>query len=1105
MSTQHRFVLFTTLFIAIACLVTSVQAAHVQLAWDAPTNDDGTPYTDIAGYKLYYGMGSRDYSFVIDVGNQTTYTVTSLSDANNYYFAALAYDVHGNESDYSNEVEVSFPSNVPPVAHVTAFPLTGDAPLEVTFSGTESSDPDGQIVAYAWQFGDGTTASGATVSHTYPNVGDYLVTLTVTDDQGATHSASVSLTVTPASIPPPPRANLLPNGDMEQGIWASGGFSGTNPTRTWTTDSMHSAAHALKMTGTAYFYGYWNAPVVDVVPGETYRAAMWVRTEGITDGVHLNISWRNSAGQQVRWESTIGGKVRGTHGWQEVSGEVTAPSNAASALVQIRIISTRGTAWIDDVWLAPSSPPPPPGNVTPVAHVTAFPLTGDAPLEVTFSGTESSDPDGQIVAYAWNFGDGNTASGATVTHTYPNVGDYLATLTVTDDQGATHAASVSLTVTPASIPPPPRANLLPNGDMEQGSWAGGSFAGTHPTRTWTTDSTHSAAHALKMTGTAYFYGYWNAPVVDVVPGETYRAAMWVRTEGITDGVHLNISWRNGAGTEVQWESTIGGKVRGTHGWQEVSGEVTAPATSASALVQIRIISTGGTAWVDDVSLQSLLPTPDTTFAEQHTRWEAALTSTVDYANPFLDVTLSVEYTKTGSEPMTIQGLGFWDGGSTFKIRQAFPAPGTWTYTTTSSDPSNAGLHQQTGIVEVTPYTGANSLYQHGFLQVSADRRHLEHADGTPFLWVGDTLWGATVWLTEAGFQEAIDARRRQHFTVLHTNFARKAEVDTNGDTPWDAGTRRWNVRFMRKLDRMFDYANDQGMYLFVNGLIDLDWDRKIPEYERLVEMIAARYFAHYVSYSSSMDDPYSPEGAPQQDAINEIIDRVTNRHLLTQHPNKDVETAEYYYDQAYMDYVMVQTGSAGNLEYSSNTAMDWTWQLYNHASHKPVVNGETWYEGYAGGTGEIAAHLAYLSLLSGACGYTYGTDLWNATDADLPLWKDYVGAVYMQNLYDLFMTLDNGRPLVPRHELVSNQKTPWQEKMAVGVSTDGATYVAFLPQGGAIALDLSELHGTASYAWYHTLDAAYAGHGTTTGGAVQTFTSPFGSVQAVLVIEANTP
>jgi hypothetical protein len=475
-----------------------------------------------------------------------------------------------------------------------------------------------------------------------------------------------------------------------------------------------------------------------------------------------------------------------------------------------------------------------------------------------------------------------------------------------------------------------------------------------------------------------------------------------------------------------------------------------------------------------------------------------------YANPFTDVTVTVEYTKAGSPPL--RGYGFWDGGATFKLRQAFPESGTWHYKTTATDTSNSGLHNREGDVYVQPYTGTNPLYRHGFLQVSADRRFLAHADGTPFLWVGDTLWGATVWLTEAGFHEAIADRRARHFTVLQTNFARKDEVDTAGDTPWDGD--RWNVRFMQKLDRMFNDANDQGMYLFVNGLVDLFWDRDITNYERLVEMIGARYAAHHVSFASSMGDPYDPI----HEQINALIRRTAPRHLLAQHPgNSDngqgnVWTAEQYYDTPFVDYVMHATGVEGNLELACRNAIEWSLRLYNHVPPKPLVNGETWYEGSSGGTAEmVAAHLGYLSLLSGNFGYTYGTSLWDAADADLPAWKGLRGATYMQYLYDFFVTLDGGRPLQPRHALIKNQATRYQDRMVLGVSTDGLTYAAFLPNGGTIAIDLKALAGTTvGVTWYNPLTGQYHDQGTIPGGAaVHSFTSPFGTIQSALVLMAQ--
>ncbi|HYE07817.1 MAG TPA: PKD domain-containing protein, partial [Planctomycetota bacterium] len=82
-------------------------------------------------------------------------------------------------------------------------------------------------------------------------------------------------------------------------------------------------------------------------------------------------------------------------------------------------------------------------NQEPVARIIADPTVGAAPLAVSFGGGSSSDADGAIVAYAWEFGDGATAAGRGVTHAY-GAGDWTATLTVTDDDGASHATAIAI-------------------------------------------------------------------------------------------------------------------------------------------------------------------------------------------------------------------------------------------------------------------------------------------------------------------------------------------------------------------------------------------------------------------------------------------------------------------------------------------------------------------------------------------------------------------------------------------------------------------------------------------------------------------------------------
>jgi len=106
----------------VACVLTTIcslapalsSAAQVTLAWDANTEPD------LAGYKLYYGNSSGSYQLSVDVGNQTSYTLSGLLDGRIYYFAATAYNLSVAESGFSNEVSKAIADVTPPTVSMTA-------------------------------------------------------------------------------------------------------------------------------------------------------------------------------------------------------------------------------------------------------------------------------------------------------------------------------------------------------------------------------------------------------------------------------------------------------------------------------------------------------------------------------------------------------------------------------------------------------------------------------------------------------------------------------------------------------------------------------------------------------------------------------------------------------------------------------------------------------------------------------------------------------------------------------------------------------------------------------------------------------------------------
>src|SRR5207245_1678073 len=103
-----------------------------------------------------------------------------------------------------------------------------------------------------------------------------------------------------------------------------------------------------------------------------------------------------------------------------------------------------------------------------------------------------------------------------------------------------------------------------------------------------------------------------------------------------------------------------------------------------------------------------------------------------------------------------------------RVRVAPPAPGRQTHRTVCRDTANRELNGRTGEPETSTYASDNPLYRHGAVRVAQDRRHFEHADGTPFFWLGDTWWmGLCERLSwPNGFQSLVADRLQKGFTVV---------------------------------------------------------------------------------------------------------------------------------------------------------------------------------------------------------------------------------------------------------------------------------------------------------------------------------------------------
>ena len=181
--------------------ISNTYAGQVAIAWD-PQSDP-----KVAGYMIYYGQGSRNYTAKLDAGKSTSYTIPSLVDGKTYYFAVTAYDTAHTESGYSNEISRTLSASVP-AAGFTANTTSGVAPLSVAFANTSS----GTATSYSWNFGDGTTSTAPSPTHVYSTAGSYTVALTATGSGGSnTQTKANFVTVSSTPSTPPPTTTPTPD------------------------------------------------------------------------------------------------------------------------------------------------------------------------------------------------------------------------------------------------------------------------------------------------------------------------------------------------------------------------------------------------------------------------------------------------------------------------------------------------------------------------------------------------------------------------------------------------------------------------------------------------------------------------------------------------------------------------------------------------------------------------------------------------------------------------------------------------------------------------------------------------------------------------------
>ena len=417
----------------------------------------------------------------------------------------------------------------------------------------------------------------------------------------------------------------------------------------------------------------------------------------------------------------------------------------------------------------------------------------------------------------------------------------------------------------------------------------------------------------------------------------------------------------------------------------------------------------------------------------------------------------------------------------FRVRMAFPQPGDWTW-------EAAGAEPQHGRVEVEAYKGRNPLYLHGFLRVAKNGHYLEHADGTPFLWLGDTAWFALTRATDEEWHEYIGIRARSRFSVIQVSalgtwpgvLPPSVPIPKPFDASGGPDPAHWD-----RIETRVQAANERGLAVLMVGLArppTNDDLKKVATVEYGRE-IAARFFGDHIMFSPDFDKAYEP----LFDRVAENLRAYTSIHLITQHPNTQTGQNDLYVPKEYLSFSGLQSGHhSGKLDAAYTAAREWPIRLRGLKPTKPVINIEAMYDGRGNDEGpawrvQDARKLGWISWLSGALGYTYGCGeserkvqgsrggIWgfNQNPGDWDYWRKAIAwpsAGQMTILRDFLAGIAWWR-LEPAPDQVRSELKSPQDRPLLTIADDRSFAVGYLPVAGVLGLEMSVFPGPMKAEW----------------------------------------
>jgi PKD repeat protein len=361
---------------------------------------------------------------------------------------------------YINTTLAEFNSNV----------TSGQSPLPVNFTDLSSPVPS----SWLWEFGDGNISTSQNPTYTYPSVGNYTITLTVTGAGGSNYTMKIN-NITVLNSPYVPLTNSQfeygnGSGFSDIGGWVGSekyGWSiGTTDTSAvdayfmFDTNVSHSGNKSINLTTTVNspgnysilwnnIYGQLPSHHLIVEPNTTYNFSVWVKARDLSIPSATAIRFLTGVNGGFTFNGSQFVQSSATHDWEMYTTSYTTPIQNTILDIQAYMYSGTGTIWMDDIKLMKMLTPKFYANKT----------FGSYPLPVSFIGSATN---GTVSYWNWSFGDGNYSTLQNPIFTYNTVGNYTVKLTVANGIGNENPSSITSTNYITVLPLSPISNFTEN-------------------------------------------------------------------------------------------------------------------------------------------------------------------------------------------------------------------------------------------------------------------------------------------------------------------------------------------------------------------------------------------------------------------------------------------------------------------------------------------------------------------------------------------------------------------------------------------------------------------------------------------------------------------